>query len=278
MGFVIDKLKRDKELPKFRKHIQNTLEQDLLEDVDVLGVFYGGSIGSDETDLYSDIDLRIVVKRGKLNEFIEHKKERPANWGTVLFFEDVNPNSRYTVVHFDCFVKLDCFYYEPEDIQPSVWLQQIKIVKDTNGFLADVFEKSRRLAYQPTVDEFELWRTKFFAHFHEAYRRMMRGEYYYSLSSIDFLRLAMVHGWYMEAGNQPNALGDWAKYEGARSKLSEEQKMLLEQWHSKRDPSEMLHVMRNIAYEFKELHRSLCMKLGIEEKEEWIQKILQLVF
>ena len=103
---------------------------------------------------------------------------------------------------------MDTFYYKPEDIQPSVWLKNIKIIKDTDGMLADILDKSMALSYEPTIDEFELWRTKFFAYFHEAYRRVMRKEYYYALKCIDGLRLSMATAWYMEVGIQPNTFGD----------------------------------------------------------------------
>jgi hypothetical protein len=69
------------------------------------------------------------------------------------------------------------------------------------------------------MEEFELWRTKIFAYFHEAYRRVIRKEYYYDLKCIDSLRLSMATAWYMGAGIKPNTFGDYAKYEGERSKL-----------------------------------------------------------
>jgi predicted nucleotidyltransferase len=48
------------------------IEKDLFNDDDVLAVFYGGSIGSENMDLYSDIDLCIVVLPEKFQEFISN--------------------------------------------------------------------------------------------------------------------------------------------------------------------------------------------------------------
>ncbi|WP_367802182.1 nucleotidyltransferase domain-containing protein [Brevibacillus laterosporus] len=48
----------------------NRIEQDLLKDSNILSVFYGGSIGNQNTDLYSDIDLRIVVKDEFYEEYL----------------------------------------------------------------------------------------------------------------------------------------------------------------------------------------------------------------
>lgn len=77
--------KRDGELPLQRKKLMRTIEQDLVADKNVLAVFYGGSIGKESTDLYSDIDLRVVVRDAVFEKFRENKKKRAANWGQVLF-------------------------------------------------------------------------------------------------------------------------------------------------------------------------------------------------
>jgi hypothetical protein len=77
--------------------------------------------------------------------------------------------------------------------------------------LKDVLEKSMNLSYTPNVQEVEIWRTKFFAYIHEAYRRVMRKEIYYALHCLDNIRFSMVAAWYMDAGFQPNTFGDWAK-------------------------------------------------------------------
>lgn len=267
--------KRDLELPKYRQNIKKAIEEDLKNDESVLAVFYGGSIANQNTDLYSDIDLRIVVKEEVFEAYRVNKKQRAQNWGNVLFFEDF-PWTNYTVAHYDKFIKVDTFYYKIKDIQPSVWLQNIKIVRDTNGILINILEKSMELSYRPNVQEIEIWRTKFFANVHEAYRRVMRTELYYALNCLDSLRLSMVTGWYMNAGIQPNAFGDWAKLEGGRSKLSDLQLRLLEQWHSGRNPNEIMKVINNMIPEFKKLHKSLCVTLGLEEKEEWIEEILNI--
>lgn len=148
-------------------------------------------MGNKNTDLFSDIDLRVVVKDEAYEEYRSKKKERAKNWGNVLFFEDF-PWATYSVAHFDSFIKVDTFYYKVKDLKPSIWLQNIKIVLDRTGLLNDVLEKSMNLSYVPSVQEVEMWRTKSFAYLHEAYRRVMRNEIYYALHCLDSLRLSMV--------------------------------------------------------------------------------------
>jgi hypothetical protein len=143
--------------------------------------------------------------------------------------------------------------------------------------IQDALEKSMVLTYETTIQEFEIWRTKFFAYVHEAYRRVMRKEIYYALHCLDNLRLSMTTAWYMEAEIQPNAFGDWAKLEGIRSKLSDWQLSLLEQWHSSREPEEIMKVIEKMVPEFKRVHKSFCDKLGLEEDPEWVNEILNMV-
>nr|WP_246596169.1 nucleotidyltransferase domain-containing protein [Bacillus alkalicola] len=252
------------------------IEQDLLKDENVLAVFYGGSIGNRNTDLYSDIDLRIVVKDEVFEEYRLNKRERAKNWGKVLFFEDF-PWGTYSVAHYDNFIKVDTFYYRKEDIQPSVWLQNISIVLDTTGFMEELLKKSMNLFFRPNVQEVEMWRTKFFAYVHEAYRRVNRKEMYYALNCLDNLRMSMAMAWYMDKGLQPNAFGDWAKYEGERSELDNWQLALLADWHSSREPNDLMDVLKKIIPEFKKTHKSLCEKVEIEEEPEWVDEILGMV-
>ncbi|MFV8261615.1 hypothetical protein ACNNMU_09435 [Aerococcus viridans] len=267
---------RDLKIPKYRQTMLKEIEQDLLKDENVLAVFYGGSIGNRNTDLYSDIDLRIVVKDEMFEEYRLNKRERAKNWGKVLFFEDF-PWATYIVAHYDNFIKVDTFYYRKEDIQPSVWLQNISIVFDTTGFMEEILKKSMNLFFRPTVQEVEIWRTKFFAYVHEAYRRVNRKEMYYALNCLDNLRVSMAMAWYMDKGLQPNAFGDWAKYEGERSELDNWQLALLADWHSSREPNDLMDVLKKIIPEFKKTHKSLCEKVEIEEEPEWVDEIFGMV-
>lgn len=276
MGLETKYRERDLDIPKHRQVLMEAIELDLINDNNVLAVFYGGSIGNQNTDLYSDIDLRIVVKDEVFEEYRINKKLRAKNWGSVLFFEDF-PWATHSIAHYNTFIKVDSFYYKMKDIRPSVWLQNIKIVHDTTGLIKDVLTKSMALYYSPTVQEVEIWRTKFFAYVHEAYRRVMRKEIYYALYCLDNLRLSMVTGWYMNAGIQPNTFGDWAKLEGSRSKLLEWQLNLLEEWHNSREPGEILKVIKCIIPEFLIVHKSLCAKLEMDENPKWVEEILNMV-
>lgn len=269
-------LARDATIPKHRQDIKESIERDLVDDPFIIAVFYGGSIGNNDSNNYSDIDLRIVVEEEFFEEYRTNKKARATKWGNVLFFEGV-PYTNYSTAHYENFVKVDTFYYRLKDILPSIWLRNIEVFYDSSELLEDIVKKSRTLTFEPSIEDVELWRTKFFAHLHEVYRRLMRDEIYYALHSLDNLRFSMATAWYMESRIQPNALGDWAKIEGDRSKLQDWQLVKLSKWSSGRDPSEIMSVVTSIIPDFKRVHQSLCEMVGMDEDIEWVEDILSKV-
>ncbi|WP_260508141.1 hypothetical protein [Cytobacillus firmus] len=105
MGLYAKYKGRDSELPRHRKGIMHSIEKDLIHDQNVLSVFYGGSIEENYTDLFSDIDLRIVMNDKVFEEYRLNKKRRAKKWGDVLFFED-NPRASHTVAHYTNFIKV----------------------------------------------------------------------------------------------------------------------------------------------------------------------------
>jgi predicted nucleotidyltransferase len=277
MEFVTKHQKRDSKLLGHLQIITTAMEKDLTNDDDVLAVFYGGSLGKGDYNLYSDIDLRIVVKPDMFDQFILRKNNRPHKWGKVLFIEDVSPMAPYSIVHFDCFVKADIFYYKPQDLHPSVWLQNIKIVYDPNQIVSLISSKSLSVSYEVTIEEFERWRSKFFAYLHDAYRRVMKKEYYYAIRDVDMMRWSIASGWNMEANRIPNNPGDWSRYEGERSVFEEWQRSLLESWDCNRDPNRIMNVIKCMIPEFKRIHKHLCNKLNINEDPEWVKRIVDMV-
>jgi predicted nucleotidyltransferase len=268
---------RDLALPMYRQQLLDSVVSDLTNDSDVLAVYLGGSLAKGNFDVYSDIDLRIVVKSEKHREFVAEKLSRPKRWGDILFFEDLGPNFSHTVAHFDCFVKVDTFYYKPEELQPSLWLQDSKILYDPHNIVKKIYEDSLKITYSPSVDEYERWRGKVFAYMHEAYRRVMREEMSYALKQITGLSWFIVQGWHMEKGRFPNLWADWSKVEGPRSCLEEWQLSLLDSWHCERDQTEIMKTMASMIPEFLRLNKVLSKMLQVEEKNELWEKVIELV-
>lgn len=272
VGFKTNHFKRDLDIPQHRERILNAIEKDLLVDDNVLAVFYGGSIGNNNTNLYSDIDLRVVVREEMYENYRLNKKERAKNWGNVLFYEDF-PWASHSIAHYEVFLKVDSFYYKMTDVTPSVWLQNIKIIKDSNGRIKEAQNQSKELSYSPSLNEVDIWRNKFFAFVHETYRSLMRKELYSALHYLDALRISMASAWYMEASIQPNTFGDWSKIEGDRSKLTDSQLILLKSWRCNPYPEEVMHVVKRIIPEFKHVDKVLCERVGLLHNDKRVDEI-----
>ena len=269
---------RDELLSRERESLLGVALEDLRQDAEVSGVYLAGSLAKGNHDLYSDIDLHIVVAPGLLGRFVECKRERAARWGPVLFYEDDNPELPVTVVTYETFVKVDAWYHQPDDIQTSLWLCGCRTLYDPTGIIQPIIDDSEKLVYQVTQDEVELWRGKVFAYMHETYRSVMRGELFAASSMLDSLRWQMARGWHMELGKRMDCgKGVRSKVEGSRSPLSQSQGALLRSWYCHLDKDGITRVLRDLAPEFLKLNRSLCSITGTDEKREWCQRIINKV-
>ncbi|MHB1684632.1 MAG: aminoglycoside 6-adenylyltransferase [Bacilli bacterium] len=277
MEFHSRHLKRDLALPESRKGLLAAAVSDLTHDPDILAVYLGGSLAAGDSDLYSDIDLRIVVNPETHATFIADKLNRPKRWGNVLFFEDLGPTFSHTVAHFDFFIKADVFYYRPEDLLPSMFMQSTKILHDPLGLVEQVYEDSLSLSYRPTHDEFERWRGKVFAYLHEVYRRVMRQEMYYALKMITGLAGFILQGWHMEAGRFPGLWADWSKIEGQRTVLDDWQISLLASWHCEPNPGDIMKTMQSMLPELSRLNRTISRFLGCDERADLWEQVLRMI-
>lgn len=277
MNFSSRHAHRDSELPKHRDRLVQTAVADLSGDSDVLAVYLGGSLAKGNWDVYSDIDLRVVVKPDRHPDFVKDKLNRSKRWGSVIFFEDLGPRFSHTVTHYDCFLKIDSFYYKPEDLRPSLWLHDTKIVYDPHGIVRTVYEDSLKLTYTLSIEEFERWRGKVFANMHEVYRRVMRGEMSYALKMLNGLAGFVVQGWHMEAGRNPSLWADWSKVEGPRSCLEDWQLSLLDAWHSERNAAAIMKSMASMVPEWLRLNKELSQKLKTDEKSGLWEQVIHMV-
>ncbi|MGX7010276.1 nucleotidyltransferase domain-containing protein [Lactococcus cremoris] len=209
-------------LTEKRQKLLDKIVRNLAPNPDVLGIFLGGSLAVGNADEFSDVDFRVVVRENvEKSDFLSNFIRTCEN----LAFIETQAES-YAVLHFDSFVKLDVFIYHQKELAPSIWLQKIKILKD-DGFLSNLTAQSAPLTYQLTQAEFDEVLAKFYAWFHELYRRNARGEQNYTELCSLMLKNIWANFCYMSRGLQSNSLGDWSKLEGKRSKLTEAEQAFL---------------------------------------------------
>ncbi|MDX5476233.1 MAG: hypothetical protein LPK00_11925 [Bacillaceae bacterium] len=271
-------IERDKNLPSERKQLMDAIEADVKNDPNIVAAFYGGSIANENEDNYSDIDLRIIVKEQAFEQYRLKKKERAKNWGEVLFYEDF-PWAPYSIAHFKNFIKVDTFYYKDIDIQPSLYLKNMKIIHDSDEILMRVLKLSNTQTFSFSQEELDVWVGKVYAYLHETYRRVMRNEFNYAFSMLEALRFSVVIGWLTEKEIPANNFGDWSKIEGSRSPLTEEQLTLLASWDNpSRDKKEILNLAKAIFTEFKLVHNKICEKYNLNEELEVMLEVEKLIF
>lgn len=268
---------RDQMLPQARRDLVTAIHEICIKRTGVEGVFFGGSIARGDEDLYSDIDLRIVVSEMHFEEYVKDKQRIAAEFGEVLFYEDMDMYAPYTIAHYSDFLKVDLFIYTFPQLRPSLWLQGIQIRFDPTGRLQDILSQSNALTYTISTEAVLSWRGKVFAYLHEVYRRVMREEYYYALSMVHHLRSYIVWGWNMEAGRHGNDPWDWSKVEGARSQLTAWQLSLLNTWMCGRDQRDILRTLYSMVPELRRLHGALCKQSGLDEDRDLFDRIVGMV-
>lgn len=268
---------RDSHLPDCRNDLLNKIVHILKGRNEVQGIFLGGSLAKGNEDLFSDIDLRVIVDEDQYADFVTSKQQLASQFGDVLFFEDMNPNAPFTIAHYSNFIKVDLFIYTFSTLHPSIWIQTIKIIFDESGKLQELLNQSNQIVYQLSKEEVERWRGKAFSYIHEVYRRALRNEMYYALTMINNLRSFIVNGWNMEAGRHSNDAWDWSKIEGERSQLELWQLNLLSGWMCGRDSKEIMKTLHSMIPEFRRLHLVLCEKTGMDSDQERFDRIINMV-
>lgn len=175
----------------------------------VLGIVVAGSLPAGTADAYSDIDLRIVATPEEQLRLVAGRLEAPSHWGDLLFNEWLE-GTTHCVSHFRPFLKIDVFYINVQDFQPSPWLKlPAQIILDRTGVIRDVIERSRQLGFPlPTDREVSRILSKALASAHEVVRRAKRGELFFAHTLLNELRSYMVRidGWIH--GFQPDVPAD----------------------------------------------------------------------
>lgn len=263
---------RDSALPYERARLLRAITHDVLTDPGVAAAFVAGSLATGNEDLYSDIDLRIVVDKKYFGDFVSSKLLRPHRWGPVLYHEDLGPQVAHTVTHFESFIKVDCFYYRVTDLTASHFLKKIRIVHDPLGLVEEAQRKSQSLMYRPSATDVDQWRYKILAYAHEVYRGCMRGELSYARKMLIGIAGYAMAGWHMEEGRLPEMWADWSKAEGPRSMLSPLQQDLLREWHPLWDARTMLDILSTMVPELSRLNRRLSERAGCDPNQHvWEQ-------
>ena len=236
------------------KELEKFLINLYAEDNSVKGIYISGSVSNNSYDEYSDIDIRIILEENDVNKYITEFESKVCNFNhRVLFYEPCS-FSNAIIPHFDNFIKADIFFYGITEIVPSIWLKNIKIVKDTDGFLIDIKRKSQNLPFLIQSNIVKDESLKFIALSHECFRRLQRGEYLYANYLLNSMKLTLIN--FTDFLNGSENIG-WYKAE----KRFEHKLIQILNAHVT-DKEQGMSVFMVINELFLELEKKLCDKLN----------------
>jgi len=212
----------DSNLPVERDKLKNRFARLVKEDNEIIGAYFGGSIGDKTEDFYSDINARVILKPGISPE--QKQRHIISSIGDFLFIEMLTEN--HSIIHYSTFIKLDLIVYTLEMVEPSVQYKHIEIIKD-DGTLQELHNLSKDMSYVVTQQVFDEVLNQYYADYFNLYRAWKRDERNHIESIVLSIKQHLVSMWYLSKGAQPNDPDDWRNYEGHKSKLSHLEKEFL---------------------------------------------------
>jgi predicted nucleotidyltransferase len=188
----------------------------LREDQRVVALVLGGSLARGAADLYSDVDLYVVVRDGAFDAVLAKLDAMAGGVGSQLFAFDVDPlpgGSTDRIVVYEGPdgkpIKFDFMYLKESDLEPAPKWAGCVVLEDKGGRVGAVVARSEGLAPPPPKPEelLEL-NQKFWTLCWYVFGKIVRGELWEALDGLHNIRsLALV------------PLLDWAAerpYEGYR--------------------------------------------------------------
>lgn len=113
----------------------------VAKDQEILGCLYTGSLGRQETDLFSDLDIELWVSEAVRTKIEAKLSELLQYLGSIQFVYYTGPAATGFVTSHWYRVDIDLKW--SEDLQPKSRYAQAMVKKDRNGFLGQVVEASQ---------------------------------------------------------------------------------------------------------------------------------------
>jgi len=168
----------------------------LRDDARVVGLVLGGSLARGAADLYSDVDLYVVVRDGAFDGVLAERDAVAEAVGSQLFAFDVDPvpgGSTDRIVVYegpDGFpVKLDFMYLEESDLEPAPKWAGCAILRDRGGRVGAVVARSEGLAPPPPAPGALLGlNQEFWVRCWYVFGKIARGELWEALDGLHGIR------------------------------------------------------------------------------------------
>lgn len=180
-------------LPLHKKIAERAITK-LTEDDRVIGLYLSGSFAEGKPDIFSDLDLFILVPDNQRRQPIEDHNSLINEIGKVgARFPAVHlgdPNQIIVFYEEDIPIHVDFQYKTPKELSPNAKGKKAIIVLDRSGELIEWQEMCHQSEadYSPSLDEVQYIEDRFWGWVWYTYSKIARGELWEARSSEEYLR------------------------------------------------------------------------------------------
>lgn len=165
-----------------QERVITRLQQRVLAEKGVAACFLAGSYGRRRDDAYSDLDVALVFTDDAVRETAWAGRREFVRSVTPYVparsFDAVHVRSYFHITLYSNGAKVD-YRYETLTMPPNPWDQDIRILKDHNGW-AELYQSACAQAVLPlvrmTAAELEQLDERFWVMFWDVYRQVLRGD------------------------------------------------------------------------------------------------------
>lgn len=162
------------------------------DDIRAVGLVVGGSLAKGGADIYSDVDLYVVVWDGAFEEVFAERNSTAESVSSPLFAFAVDPvpgGSTDHIVLYEGSAKFDFMYLRESDLGPHPRWDGCVVLKDTDGCVGAVVARSEALR-PPRPSAEGLWELnqKFWTLYWYAFGKIERGELWEALDGLHSIR------------------------------------------------------------------------------------------
>jgi hypothetical protein len=257
--------------PRHREVLQSAVDY-FSGDDRVIGLLLGGSIVQGTMDEYSDIDLDVIVREEDFDAVFSECERTSEAIGHPLarFIADhLRFGADMYIVLYEGPVKLDLDYRRKSDLEPSWRWKDRRVLKDTDGFLAEIVSKSRTLE-PPSLPTERILNLdeKFWTWCWYVFGKIMRGELWEALDGLHGVRTLAVLPLLFESEGLRNE-----GYRRLEPKLPSDLVRSFENTLAGLSPDSLYNTLKSLISLYIELRGRLSVELGIEfdpEKQTYI--------
>lgn len=180
-------------LPDHKKIVEEAIKR-LANDERVEGLYLSGSFAKGKPDVYSDLDIYILVSENEREQVIKDHQRLINDVGKVnVIFPATHmgdPNQIIVFYEEKIPIHVDYQYRIASELMPKAKDKNVAIVLDRNGEIAKWKEACNQVEenYSPTKDDLQYFEDRFWGWVWYTYSKIARGELWEARDAEEYLR------------------------------------------------------------------------------------------